>query len=251
MNPLVDHPLYLSILILAVMAAVIELGFHLGSRTAANADEEQHAQIVGARDGIGILLSLLLSFTLAMSLTRYEQRRELVIDEANAIGTTALRAHMLAEPYRSEVLGLLREYVDARLKFSEAQTIYTVQPALEQRKELQNKLWQESVKAAQQSPTPITSIFVQSLNESIDLSEKRLAARENRVPEVLWMMLISIAVLACLTIGYSSRRRSIAMLISPLTIAIVMGLTADLDTYQSGFIKVSQRSLHRLQSDLK
>jgi hypothetical protein len=250
---LVDHPVALFFVAFAGLLAVVELGYRLASWTSANADEERHEQIVAARTGIEILLSLLLGFTLPMSLPNYDLRKHLVIEEANAIGTTNLRAQMLPEPARGKILGLLREYVDARMEFSKAgPRVGELQACLAHAKQLQNEIWRQSVAAAQQSNSPLTSTFVQALNESIDLSEKRLAALEMRIPRVIWWMLALISLLTCLLVGYSMRRRFLlVMLVSPLMIAIVMGLIADLDSPRSGLIRVSQQSMERLQMDLK
>jgi hypothetical protein len=160
---------------------------------------------------------------------------------------------MLPEPARGKTLQLLSEYADARLSFSTANLDGPeFQQSLARTKQLQNQLWQQSVGVAQQNPTPITAIFVQSLNDSIDLTEKRIATLENRVPNVVWLLLVLMSILSCLTIGVSERRRFwFVMVISPLTIAIVMALIADLDAPRTGLIKVSQQSLRRVQQDLQ
>lgn len=116
---------------------------------------------------------------------------------------------------------------------------------------LPSLLWQKAEEFARQSPTPTTALFVASLNDAIDLSEKRLTALENRVPLTIWLMLLLIACLTCLTSGYGQRRRFwLTTVISPLMIAIVMGLIADLDSPRSGFLRVDLRSLDRLAQDL-
>jgi hypothetical protein len=117
---LVDHPVALFFVAFGGLLAMVELGYRVASWMSANDDEERHEQIVAARNGIEILLSLLLGFTLPMSLPNYNLRKHLVIEEANAIGTTNLRAQMLPEPARGKILGSLREYVDARMDFSKA-----------------------------------------------------------------------------------------------------------------------------------
>jgi hypothetical protein len=196
---LVDHPWPLLGVLFVLLVVVVELGHRL---RLANTDEQLRKPLVGARDSISLLLSLLLGFTLAMALPRYEDRKKLIIDEANAIGTTALRARLLPEPARSTTLRLLSDYVDARVEFSAAplngQQLHN---SLVRTKQLQEALWQQSVAAAEQNPTPLTAIFVQSLNESIDLTEKRLATFENRIPNAIWILLVLISILSCLTTG--------------------------------------------------
>ncbi len=86
----------------------------------------------------------------------------------------------------------------------------------------------------------------------IDVSEERQAALENRIPGSIWLMLLLISLLTCLTVGYSVRRRfAFSMIVTPLMISIVMALVADLDSPRSGLIRISQQSMQRVQSDLK
>jgi hypothetical protein len=77
--------------------------------------------------------------------------------------------------------------------------------AIERTKALQSSLWQQAEQSARLSPTPMTALFVASLNDTIDLSEKRLTALENRIPPTIWLMLLLIALLTCLMSGYGQR----------------------------------------------
>src|ERR1700722_14756300 len=116
---IVDYPSILFIFLFLVYAVALEIGFRLASRGRETEDPDLHEQAVGVRDGVIVLLSLLLGFTLALALPRYDLRRNQIFDEARGFGTTHLRAQLLLEPARSKTLELLREYVDARVKFSE------------------------------------------------------------------------------------------------------------------------------------
>jgi Protein of unknown function (DUF4239) len=249
---LVDYPLWLFASLLIVLAGIVEVGFRLTLRVPADVARERQEQIEATRNEIAVLISLLLGFTLAMVLSRFDLRKQLVVDEANAIGTTSLRAQMLPEPSRSKAQELLRQYTEARLEFSKSGTDSgTFQRALKRSRQLQTDLWQQAVAVAQQSPGPITALFVNSLNETIDLDAKRLAALENRVPSAIWGTLVFLSLLTCLMVGYSQRQRFLpAMLVPPLMIAIVMTLIAELDTPGNGLIRVGQESIERLHSEL-
>jgi hypothetical protein len=246
---LIDHPIALFAVLSTALLIVEELGYRAAQRIYANAREELHDEIAAVRDAIGVLLSLLLAFTLAMVLTRYDSRKQLIVDEANAIGTTRLRAQMLPDPFRSEILALLQRYLDARMRFSEAGFDQEkLSASYTQAKGLLDEMWKQSVTVAQQSPTPITSIFVQALNETTDLNERRLAALENRIPGALWLVLLFISTLTCLLVGYSFRRRAYPLiLVWPLMISIVLALSADLDSPQTGLIQIGQQSIERLR----
>jgi hypothetical protein len=253
LTSLLDHPVVFSAVAFVALLTVMEIGRRLALRISANGDRDLHEQIVATRDGISMLMSLLLAFTLAMVLTRYDLRKQLIVDEANAIGTTMLRAEMLAEPARSKILDLLQRYLDVRATFNEEGLHEEkLQTSLSHAKQLQDEMWEQSVAVAQQSPTAITSIFVQSLNESIDLSERRLAALENRIPGGLWVVLIFISMLTCLLVGYSMRRRALLVMVFwPLMISIVLALNADLDSPRAGLIRIGQQSMERLQLSIR
>jgi hypothetical protein len=249
---LFDHPTPLFFLLLFALSVFVEIGHRAGMRLSVDTDSLRHEQLVAARDAIGLLLSLLLGFTLAMAIARFDQRKQLLVDEANSISTTTSRARLLPEPVNTKVFGLLREYVDARARFSAARLEgQDLEQSIVAAKHLQDQLWEQAVLVAKTAPTAITSLFIQSLNETIDLSEKRLATLEDRVPLPIWVMLTLISLLACLTVGMSVRRRFLyVMLVTPLMIAIVMALIADLNNPRAGLLRTGDKSMERLQHDL-
>jgi hypothetical protein len=121
----------------------------MGHWLSVDSEQLRHEQLVAARDAIGLLLSLLLGFTLAMALSRFDQRQQLLVDEANAIGTAMLRVEMLPDSGRGKMLALLCKYVDARMHFSEARIAEQgIDSAMTQTKQLQAQMWEHSVEAA-------------------------------------------------------------------------------------------------------
>ena len=192
---LFDHPIPLFFTLLFVLSVFVEIGHRAGLRMSIDTDSLRHEQLVAARDAIGLLLSLLLGFTLAMAIARFDHRKQLLVDEANSISTTALRARTLPEPLNAKVLGLLREYVEARARFSAARLEgQDLQQSIVAAKRLQDQLWEQAVLVAKTTPTAITSLFIQSLNETIDLSETPGNARESRSPSDLGDVDIDFAV---------------------------------------------------------
>jgi hypothetical protein len=245
----VDHPRPFFALMLLILLATVEIGFRIRSHPRIQLDEDRHKQVEGARNDIAVLLSLLLGFTLAMGLLRFDERTEQVMDEANAIATSRLRAEMLPERSRGPVQEAQRRYIEARLQYSRARPGPEMERALGQSDEAQRELWRRATTAAQQDPSPITALFITSLNQAFDLKDKRVATLEHRIPGALWFMLVFIALLTCVTVGYSQRRRLLtSMGVPPLAIAMVMMLIADLDSSRAGLIRVRQHSIERLQS---
>jgi hypothetical protein len=187
-----------------------------------------------------------------MAATRFEARRQMVLDEANAIGTTYLRAALLPEPHRTEIRTLLRDYVQLRLEA--VQPGMTV-PARARSEELQGQLWAQTVIVAEKKPTPITGLFIQSLNEVIDLHAKRVTmGLRNRIPITIWVALYATAILAMAGLGYyaglASTTRSLASLTLVITFSGILFLIADLDRPQEGLLRVSQQAMIDLQKSL-
>lgn len=249
---LLDHPVGLFVVATVVLLLVHEIGYRLRAFAKRRDDDDWEKEVHQTRNQIAVLLSLLIGFTMSMALSRFDQRKELVIEEANAIGTAYLRAGMQAEPIRSAAPGLFRDYVDARLAiFGTASDIDDQSPAVKRARQIQDELWRQATVAAQQTPTPITGLYVSALNDVIDIDAKRVAARRNRVPQDIWALMTVLAILTSLIIGYGQRHRAaLATFIPVLTVAISMSLIADLDSPVNGLIQVSQQSMQMLSDDL-
>jgi len=184
-----------------------------------------------------------------MALSRFEARRDAILTEANAIGTTALRARLLPDPHRKEVLGLLRDYANIRLDITQRPgTRDDLAAAIEKSNELQEKLWQQAMAmAATDNAMVPTGLFIQTLNETIDDHAKRLAALRNRVPNIVLLALFGIAIVASAFAGYAggldARRSRLPVLVTGLLIFAVIMLILDLDRPGAGFIEVSQQPM--------
>jgi hypothetical protein len=244
-EPLDILPLWalLAVVLLIVLLSV-ECGYRLGKRVG-RPDQEQDSpldEMVGATLG---LLAFLLAFTFSLAASRYDTRRQLLLDEANAIGTTYLRAAMLPEGGR-DIQSLLRQYVDIRL---EAVRTHDLAYNIRRSEDLQARLWARAVPIARRTPDAIvTGLFVQSLNELIDLHAKRLTASvRNRIPLAIWASLYGVTTLSFAVLGYhaglASMRRSPAIVPVAVTFAVVIWLIADLDRPQEGALTVNQQAL--------
>src|SRR4029453_2718850 len=173
--------------------------------------------------------------------------------EANAIGTTYLRTAMLPER-RDEIRALLRSYVDARL---EAVRSGRAAEGILISEDIQGRLWSAATAVGLQHPDSIVvGLFVESLNEVIDLHAKRVTAGlRNRIPGAIWVALFAVAVLSLAAMGYhaglSRPSRSLAELAVAFTFSVVIGLIADLDRPQEGVLQVSQQALIDLRHSMQ
>ena len=158
----------------AVVLGATEIGRIVGVRSAGRGSDN----VSTLQSAVLGLLALMIGFTFAMALSRFESRRDAVLNEANAIGTTALRARLLPEPHRTEALKSLREYVKIRLDITQRPVSRTeLLVAIDRSNKLQEALWQQAMAmAAKDSAMVPTGLFIQTLNEMIDNQGKRLAA---------------------------------------------------------------------------
>jgi hypothetical protein len=199
------------------------------------------------------LLALLMGFTFALAVDRFETRRARVLEEANAIGTTYLRAQLLEEPHRSRISGLLVEYTDNRIDLA-GKSAKEARHLLGRNDRLVTELWVATVEAF---PTirriDFSSAFLDSMNTVIDLAESRKAAREARVPNAVYVVLFIYIVAAAGLHGYTldgpRERWAGRMLFLLLTLSLM--LIIDVDRPVRGGISESQRPMEDLRASLR
>lgn len=221
-------------------------------RPARDREEAEHVQegyLVGSMLG---LLALLLAFSFSMALQRYEERRHLVVQEANAIGTSYLRAQLLDEPYRSRLSSLLVEYTDNRLKLGN--------PGGDQKSELSRndqlltEIW-AAVMAARDSANAhgVTTAILITFNEVIDLDTERKVARQVRVPVPVLLLLYGFLATTAAVLGYvlEERRAWIGAIVLFVLLSLYVSIIADLNRPTSGAIQESQEPMLMLQQSLR
>ena len=230
----------------------VEAGFRVGRWRQGRAEHERETPVGAIVAAILGLLAFLVAFTFGMAASRFEIRRGLVLDEANALKTAYLRAALVPEPHRTEIRTLLRDYVDLRPGGVEEGMAV---PALARSEKLQGQLWAQAVIVAEKNPTPLTGLFIQSLNEVTDLHAKRVTVgMRNRIPITIWWSLYFTAILAMVGVGYheglTSTTRTLATLVLVVTFSGVLWLLEDLDRPQEGLIKVSQQPMIDLRKSM-
>lgn len=247
-------PLWLLIICIALgVLLAIELGYRLGRFRGLQPKHEVESP-VGAMVGATLgLLAFILAFTFGLAANRFQERREMVVEEANSIGTTYLRAGLIPEPQSANVKTLLVEYVQVRLQ---AATGEGIDQAMQRSEEIHRGLWQEAelVGRANDKSIPV-GLFIDSLNETIDLHAKRIQiGLRNRLPAPLWAALFLLSAFAMGGVGYHAglfkSSRSPATMILVTSFAIIMGLIADLDRPTEGALRVSQEAMLKLEESM-
>ena len=230
-----------------------ELGYRLGAARQKAASHEKEAPVGGMVAATLALLAFLLAFTFGLGANLFQMKREVVLDEANAIGTTYLRADFLPEAEGIAVRELLREYVDVRLAAAETGDVAT---AIARSEQIQTLLWAHAAKNMNANPDSIAGgLFIETLNDVIDLHAKRLLiAVRSRIPSTIWIALYLVAFFAFGTMGYhgglAATNRSFALLAVAVIFSAVIWLIRDLDTAQEGTLRVSQQVMIDLRNSM-
>jgi hypothetical protein len=236
------------LLVAGYLIGAAEGGFRIGRK---NLDKK--SPHVGDIQGTVLgMLALLLGFSFSMALGRYDARRLLVVKEANAIGTTYLRASMLPAAHQEPARAALRRYVDTRVHGRlRANDPVAFAETVRVSDDIQRELWTHAKAAAAEAPTPVTVAFVNSLNEVIDTDAERVAAGRARIPPPVWALLLVVAGFGCfiaaLRDGADDIRSHLTSLFLPILITLVISLILDLSQPLRGFISASQQPLIDLQ----
>ena len=237
----------------ALILLSVEGGYLLGKWRHTRASDEMAAPVGAMVGAILGLLAFMLAFTFSMAASRFEARRQVLLEEANAIGTTYLRAGSC--PSRSGLRS--QSSCGSTLTSPARRPGSAVTEAVARSEHLQEQLWSQATAAAEKNPSSImTGLFVQSLNEVIDLHAKRvLVGLRSRIPISIWGGLFALAVVGMASMGYqaglSATRRSPASLFLVLAFAGVLLLIADLDRPREGLLRVSQEALTDLQRTMR
>ena len=240
------------VLIAAVLLLAFEVGFRVGRWWHSRAPEEAQGPTGTLVGSLLALTAFLLAITMQMAADRFDARRGLVLDEADAIRTTYLRAGYLPAPYGEESRELLREYVPLQINTSDRARLAA---NFARSQAIQQELWTRAEAVARVQPSDVIALYVESVNGVIDLHTSReIAIIYSRVPETIVILLIVGSALTLAMVGYGAgltRRRSpLTAVVLVIALAAVLTLVIDLDRPREGFLQVSQQPLLDLQEQL-
>jgi hypothetical protein len=202
------------------------------------------------------VVGLILAFGLSLAVTRYENRRDAVVDEANTIGTTYLRAQTLPEPMRSRSLALLKTYAESAVRLTNFIPGSDPEVAVADREEdLQRRLWALNGQALALRPVDSAPrLYEETLNEMIDAQATRVAGLNNRVPNaVLFLEVLGAALALGLLAAYLAivGRGVLAVSLAALLVTMLLFVIADLDRPTRGPIQVPDTPLKDVVDEMQ
>jgi hypothetical protein len=242
-RPVEQHPLVLFAIALIVqwLAAYFGNYFRMRREPADVSEREDLNDILGATLS---LLALIIGFTFAMAIARYEERNDLEGAEVTALSTEYARADLLPADAAAQLRGLLGRYVQQRVLFYEVDDPKRLEQIRSDTGRLKAMLWSDVAGPAASAPTPITALVVSGMNDVLNSEVHTDAAWRFHIPAAAWLLMLLIAIAGNLVLGLSEKRRSAATLvILPVIVSIPFFLIADIDSPRAGVIRVVPTNL--------
>jgi len=237
------------IIVISIYAGI--LISRLRSRKITSEDDKPVDSIVTATLA---LLGFILAFTFGFTASRFDSKKQLLLDEVNSIGTTYLRAGFLPEPHCTEIRGLVRQYVDLRIELAEHPE--KVKSIIEQSVALQDEMWKHTEEIAKSDllNPDIISLFIESLNETIDLQTSRITvAQFHNIPDIIWYSMLSLLVISMFGVGYlfmkSPKPNWVMILAVSVSFSVVILMVIAFDR-PDGKIKLDQQPMIQLQKSI-
>jgi hypothetical protein len=248
-----DYPFLLFVVSLVTLWLSAQVGCYL-CRRKEDLDEGDKADLSVVLTAALTLLGLIIGFTFSMAITRYDQRKNLESEEANAIGTEYYRAGLLPDAEATRLRGLLKDYLSQRVLFYTATDKHELQRISSSTGQLQDDLWSGLQDSALAQPTPVIALAVSGLNDVLNSQGYTEAAWRNRIPVGAWALMAIIAVCCNILVGYTAKHHEAKprryFFVLPFLVSVSFLLIADIDSPRGGMILVRPLNLETVASSL-
>ena len=236
------------LLALGLIAGVVvahTLGYWLGSLTRST-DEPFDRQVALVRTATGALVAFLIGFAFSGAASRFIERLDFIVKEANALGTAYLRADTIAEPQRGELKAALREYTADRVRLLSGEERDQIEPLLAKVSGLHERMWRSAIEATQGN-AELMQVVLPPINEVIDLHSTHLYMARRHLPLPLMAALLGTAAIGVGLLGFGNgragRRFTLLDSVYGVVLAVALWMTIDLDYPGLGIIRVSNRTV--------
>jgi hypothetical protein len=235
------------------VVATHEIGFLLGSLTR-SADESFDRQVALVRTLTTALVAFLIGFAFSGAASRFIDRLDIIVKEANALGTAYLRADTIAEPQRGELKAALREYTADRVTMLSRDGRDQIEPLLAKVSGLHERMWRSAIKATQDN-APLMAVVLPPINEVIDLHSMHLAMARRHLPIPIMALILGTAAIGVGMMGFGngrvSRRFPVLDSVYGAVLVVALWMTIDLDYPGMGLIRVSNLTVAETLAAMK
>jgi hypothetical protein len=245
-------------LLFAGILVLFEIGRRIGRSRVAADPEGAHKGIGAVEGSVFGLVGLLIAFTFSGAAARFEGRRQLVVEEANSIGTAWLRLDLLPADDQPPARELFRQYLDARLAtYSKLPDLPASELEHKRSTRIQEQIWQHAIHAVHSSPPPVTTVLMPALNSMFDIAATRVMASRTHPPMTIYGMLLVLMLAGATLIGYAMAGGRSRNWLHILGFALITTLTLyviiDLEFPRFGFIRVdaADQMLRELRESMR
>jgi len=240
------------------MLALLEIGRRIGAARTKAEGEGARAGTVAVESAVFALMGLLIAFTFSGAGARFDSRRQLIVEEANAIGTSWLRLDLLPAEAQPALREKFRSYLDSRLEtYRRLPDLAAAKEELARTAKLQAEIWTQAVASCREQGTqPATMLLLPALNQMIDIATTRTMAAQMHPPRVIFAMLFALALASALLAGYgmagAEARNWTHMVGFAALIAASAYVILDLEYPRRGWIRIdaSDRVLVELRQSM-
>lgn len=258
MNP-AEWAVAFSIGVFVAMVACLEVGYRVGRQRAEKTPGGAHDGIHTIETAVFGLLGLLLAFSFAAGISRFDARHQLIVTEANAIGTAYLRLDLLPINDQPELRQLFRTYLDTRLRaYEQLPDLEAAEQELGRAAAIQQKIWSRAVTDSQGDPSQTAArLLLPAINEMIDITTARTLALHQHLPALIFALLVGISLLSGLLAGYAmAKRRSrswLHVLLYAVVVAVTIFTVLDLEYPRFGLIRLdaADKALIELRDSIR
>jgi len=229
--------------LIAGIVATHEIGYWLGSLSR-SADDAFDRQLSLVRASTAAVVAFLIGFAFSGAASRFIERLDIIVKEANALGTAYLRADAITEPQRGELKAALKEYTTDRVTLLSRDGRDQIEPLLAKVSGLHERIWRSAIKGTQDN-APLMGVVLPPINEVIDMHSVHLAMARRHLPVPIMALLLGTAGISVGLLGFGSgrlaRRFSLIDSVYGMVLAVALWMTIDLDYPGRGFIGVDNR----------
>lgn len=241
MQSLSTSPFAIAAFLLVLLLVCHEIGFRLGRRIE-GFDDDYKRRVDMIRTAILALVTFLVGFSFAAAGSRFIDRQDMIVKDANAIGTAYLRAMLLPEPQRSRLQAELRQYTKDRLELINSYGSENVHPLLAKAGATQKRMWQAGLDGVG-TDRVLANFVLPPLNDVIDIHSEHLSAARRHIPQTIMVVIVISAAIGMGLIGYDNglARKRYFLLSSSFAVvsAASLWMTVDLDRPRHGFVRAS------------
>lgn len=233
---------WIAVGMILAMIGFMYVGWRIGKKTR---EESTRPANVGAIEGsIFALLGLLIAFTFSAGISRFEDRRNLIVEEANHVGTAYLRIALLPQEAQPEMRNLFRSYLDSRLEvYRHIPDLNAARAELERGAQIQQRIWNHATDHCKSQPAPCAMLLLPALNAMIDVTTTRTMASQFHPPTIVFILLIVFSLVAALVAGYGMAGRApswLHIIAFSLSMAMTVYVILDVEYPRLGFIRIDQ-----------